>query len=159
MVALRTTRPKDPLLQERVAPIPEGEGKTQALRSAAKTGKTILVPPAGARACVFVWEILPDLAIGTVVFTHRTPRALAEIRANRFPIARRIRRRIFKPCVLRRHWRALFHIIHGYAAFCKIALAVVTTLSTVNPNSFCRAFSGAEPPNVCMPMTRPVEPT
>ena len=68
-------------------------------------------------------------------------------------------RRRIKPRVLRRHWRALFHIIHGYAAFCNIALAVVTTLSTVNPNSFCRAFSGAEPPNVCMPMTRPVEPT
>jgi hypothetical protein len=159
VVSFRTTQSEDPFLQKGVTPIPEGECKTQALRSIAKPGKTILVPPTGARARLFVWEILPDLAIGTVVLTHRTPRALAEIWANRLPAARRIRRRIFKPRVLRGHWRALFHISHGYAAFCNIALAVVTTLSTVNPNSFCRAFSGAEPPNVCMPMTRPVEPT
>jgi hypothetical protein len=39
------------------------------------------------------------------------------------------------------------------------AFAAATTFSTVNPNSCCSAFSGADAPNVCMPITRPVGPT
>ena len=40
---------------------------------------------------------------------------------------------------------------------CCIAASI--TRSFVNPNSFCRIFSGAEDPNVVIPMTAPVVPT
>jgi hypothetical protein len=39
------------------------------------------------------------------------------------------------------------------------SLAAATTCSGSNPNFFCSSFSGAEAPNVFMPMTRPDEPT
>jgi hypothetical protein len=37
--------------------------------------------------------------------------------------------------------------------------ATATTRSGWNPNFFCSSLSGAEAPNVCMPMTRPDVPT
>ena len=102
VISFRTTETEDTFLQERVASVPKGESKTQALRSIAKAGKTVLIPPIGARARVFVREILPGLAIGTVVFTHRAPRAFADVWPDCLPVTRRIRRRIFKSRVLRR---------------------------------------------------------
>jgi hypothetical protein len=67
VISFWTTETEDTLLQEGVTSIPKGESKTQALRSIAKAGKTVLVPPISARARVFVREVFPDLAIGTVV--------------------------------------------------------------------------------------------
>ena len=46
-----------------------------------------------------------------------------------------------------------------FPARCTDALAAPTTLSTVNPNCCCSAFSGADAPNVRMPMTDPAAPT
>src|SRR6478736_5526356 len=49
---------------------------------------------------------------------------------------------------------------NGYAYFLpSISFTVATTRSGSNPNLFCSSLSGAEAPNVSMPMTRPASPT
>ena len=49
---------------------------------------------------------------------------------------------------------------NGYAYFLpSISFTVATTRSGSNPNFFCSSLSGADAPNVFMPMTRPASPT
>src|SRR5262249_521301 len=114
VISFWTTEAEDTFLQEGVPSIPKGESKTQTLRSIAKAGKTVLVPPIGARAGVFVGEILPDLSIGTVVFAHGPPSPLTDVRPDRFPVAGSIGRGVGKPCMLsRRGWTGLPDIVHA----------------------------------------------
>src|SRR5262249_56010484 len=51
------------------------------------------------------------------------------------------------------------HTATGRATCASCSLAAATTAPGVKPNFFCNSFSGAEAPNVCMPIMRPVKPT
>src|SRR5580704_11359870 len=79
------THTEDTFLQERVAPIPEGQRETESLQSAAKAGEAVLVPAVGARARMFIGKILPCLAVGAVILSHGAPGTLADIGSDRFP--------------------------------------------------------------------------
>jgi hypothetical protein len=62
---------------------------------------------------VLVGEILPRLAVGAVDFAHRAPGLLAEVKRDRFLVAGGIRRRVGKPCMLRRTgWNGLPDVFH-----------------------------------------------
>ncbi len=65
--------------------VPKRQRKTEHLLVVADTGQTILVPTVGARAGMIVREVLPGVAIFAVVFAHRPPGALAEIRPPAIP--------------------------------------------------------------------------
>src|SRR5260221_6265122 len=85
MIALWTIQTEQPLFEDRVVFVPKRQRKTEHLLVVADTGQTILVPTVGARAGMIVREVLPGVAIFAVVFAHRPPAALAELRPPAIP--------------------------------------------------------------------------
>ena len=59
VVALVAGEPEDPLLQDRVATVPEREREAKRLAVVAASGQAVLVPPVGARPSVVVREVAP----------------------------------------------------------------------------------------------------
>ena len=59
VVALVAGEPEDPLLQDRVAPVPEREPEAEALLDVGEAGEPVLSPPVGPRPGVIVRQVLP----------------------------------------------------------------------------------------------------
>src|SRR5208337_553425 len=74
VVALRTSEPEDPLLQDRVAAVQEGEREAQPLLVIADPAEPVLVPAVHPRPGVVMREPVPRLAVLAVVLSHRPPR-------------------------------------------------------------------------------------
>ena len=81
VVALMAVQPEDPLLEEGVHPVPEGEGEAEGLAVVADPGETVLVPPVGAGAGVIEREEPPRVGVRAVVLAHGAPGALTHIRS------------------------------------------------------------------------------
>ena len=79
VVALRAGQAEHPLLQDRVAAVPQRERHAQVLPDVTDAGHAVLAPPVGTRAGVVVREVVPGLAAGAVVLAHRPPGAFREI--------------------------------------------------------------------------------
>src|SRR6516162_2293147 len=116
VIALAIGQAEQPLLQDLVLAIPQGNGKTQPLVVVTDTGEAILAPVIGARAGLIVVEVIPRIAVLAVVLAHRAPLALAEVRAPLLPrhalLARFFETLLFRrSCALRnrslRHCRLL----------------------------------------------------
>ncbi len=88
VVPLVAGEAEDPLLQDRVAAVPEREPETEALLDVAEAGEPVLAPPVRPRAGMVVREVLPRGAVGAVVLAHRPPLALADVGAPQIPVAR-----------------------------------------------------------------------
>src|SRR5439155_1704613 len=85
VIALRPAEPEQPLLEDRVAFVPEGDGEAQPTPFVADPEEPVLGPAIGARAGVIVREIAPRVAAGRVVLADRAPRPIREIRAPQPP--------------------------------------------------------------------------
>jgi hypothetical protein len=85
VVALRPGKPEDPLLQDRVAPVPHRQPETQDLLAVGQPAEAVLVPPVGARTGVIVGERRPRVAARRVVLAHRPPGSFGQIRAPSAP--------------------------------------------------------------------------
>ena len=68
--------------------VPQGERKADTLMLVRNPGQPIFTPAIDARTRVVVREILPGIAIGGVVFAHRTPCAFAKVRSPAAPSER-----------------------------------------------------------------------
>src|SRR5262249_29158132 len=99
VVAFAVRQPEQPLLQDRVAPVPERDGEAQVLRAIAEAADAVLVPAVGAAARVVVRAVLPRAAVGAVILPHRSPRAIADVGPPPLPV-RPARRRIGEPSAL-----------------------------------------------------------
>ena len=88
VVALIAGEAEDPLLQDRVAAVPERESETEPLLDVAEAGEPVLAPAVRARPRVVVRQVLPRGAARAVVLAHRAPLALADVRAPEVPVAR-----------------------------------------------------------------------
>src|SRR6266545_881129 len=101
VVRLRTREAERPLLEERIAPVPQREAEAQALLAVAEPGQTVLAPSIGRGAGMVVRKIAPGLAVRAVVLTDRAPLTLAKVRTPERPVvghARLLRlRRIWDP--------------------------------------------------------------
>src|SRR5690242_6327829 len=86
MVAFVAGEAEQPLLQDRVAAIPEREREADALMAIADAGKPILIPAVRIGSREIVREILPGCASCTVVLTHCAPGTLAEVRPPALPV-------------------------------------------------------------------------
>ena len=84
VVALAAGEPEHALLEDGVAPVPQGQGQAQALVEVADPGHAVLVPAVGAGAGVVVGEGVPGAAVRGVVLPHRAPGPLGEVGAPRF---------------------------------------------------------------------------
>ena len=85
VVALRPGQPEHPLLEDRVAAVPQPERQAEVLVEGADAPHAVLVPAVRARARVLVREEAPGVAVGAVVLAHRSPGALGQVRAPLVP--------------------------------------------------------------------------
>ena len=86
VVALRPGQPEGALLQDRVAPVPQGQGQAQPLVDVAEPGQAILSPPVGPGPRLVVRQVVPGVAVGAVVLPHRAPLPLADVRPPPVPL-------------------------------------------------------------------------
>ena len=86
VVAFLVGQAEEPLLEERVAAVPEGERQAEVLKAVAEAGESVLVPAIGAAAGVVVGEMVPGVAVGAVVFADSAPGPLGEIGPPVLPV-------------------------------------------------------------------------
>ena len=87
VISLVASEAEQPLLQDGIAAIPQGQCKAQILMAVGDAGQTILVPSVGPRAGMIVREVVPRVAIGAIVLADRAPCALGNKRSPPVPVA------------------------------------------------------------------------
>src|SRR5262249_49474706 len=86
VVAFAVGQAEKPLLEERIAPIPKRDRHAEVLKPVAEPGKTVFVPPVGSAASVVVREVIPGVAVRTVILTGRAPGPLGQIGSPVLPV-------------------------------------------------------------------------
>src|SRR5262249_47575243 len=81
VIAFTVGEAEEPLLQDRIASVPEREREAETLLVVGDAGDPVLAPAIGARAGLIVAEVVPGVAAVAVVLADRAPLPLAEIRA------------------------------------------------------------------------------
>ena len=85
VVALGVAQAEGPLLEDRIGPIPEGHGETQATLLITNSQQAIFPPAIDAGAGLVVGKGAPGIAVGGIVFPHRAPLAIAQVAAPEGP--------------------------------------------------------------------------
>src|SRR4029077_7152638 len=97
VVALRAGQPERALLQDRVPPVPQRQAKAQPLLDIAEPGQAVLTPPIGPGPRLIMRQVIPGVAIGTVVLPHRAPLPLADIRPPPVPLRTGLPQPVLQP--------------------------------------------------------------
>ena len=79
VVALAVRQAEHALFEDGIPAIPQGYAETQQLLTVADTSNAVLAPAIGARSGLVMCEVVPGIAISTVVLPHRAPLPLAQI--------------------------------------------------------------------------------
>ena len=87
VVALAGRQAEEPLLEDRVAAVPEGGGEDEELVAIADAGDAVLAPAIGLAAGQVVRQVVPGVAVGAVVLAHGGPGAVADVRPPAPPAA------------------------------------------------------------------------
>src|SRR5262249_28482593 len=90
VIAFVVGEAEEPLLQDRVAPVPERECEAETLLAVGNAGDPVLAPAIGARARLVMAEVIPGVAVSAVVLADRAPLPLAQIRSPPLPANRPI---------------------------------------------------------------------
>src|SRR4051794_30361774 len=85
VVALAVGQAEQPLLEDGVFAVPQGQGEAEALLVVADAGQAVLAPAVSAAARLVVGEVVPGVAALAVVLAHRPPLALAQVRPPLLP--------------------------------------------------------------------------
>ena len=85
VVALAVGQPEEPLLEDGILAVPQGQAEAEALLVVGDAGDAVFAPAVGAGAGVIVGEEVPGVARFAVVLAHRAPLAFAEIRPPLLP--------------------------------------------------------------------------
>ncbi len=85
VVPLGAAHPEEALLQERIGPVPEGEGEAEDLVLPADPPQAVLVPAVGPAPRVVVGEIGPGVAVRAVILPDRRPGPIAQVGAPAQP--------------------------------------------------------------------------
>src|SRR5262249_14332502 len=85
VVALGVAQAEQALLEDRVVPVPQGEGQAKELIPVAQAGEAVLAPAVGAAAGLVVRQVVPGDAALAVVLADGAPLAVAEVGAPFLP--------------------------------------------------------------------------
>ena len=80
MIAFTVGKTKESFFQNRVACVPHGQGQAEALLVIAKASYSVFSPAIGLTPGRVVGQVVPGVAVRTVIFAYSAPLALAEIR-------------------------------------------------------------------------------
>src|SRR5262249_19093449 len=86
VIALVAGQTKKAFLEERIATVPKSHCKTNLLVPVADPRYAIRAPAVGARASVVMREIIPGVAVCTIILANRSPLPLAEVGAPALPV-------------------------------------------------------------------------
>src|SRR5687767_10479295 len=86
VVAFGAGEPKQPLLEDRVATVPQRNGQAQPLAVVAEPADAVLTPAVRAAAGVVVREVIPRRAVRAVVLAHGSPLPLAQVGPPSAPV-------------------------------------------------------------------------
>jgi len=81
VIALGISQPEQPLLEHRVAPVPQGQRHAQQLVVVAYAGQSVLAPPVGAITRLIMRERGPRVTAVAGVLAHGAPLPLTQIRS------------------------------------------------------------------------------
>src|SRR5712671_565138 len=79
MVAFGIGQPEQPLLEDRIAAVPQRKTEAEQQLVIAKAADPVFAPAIGPAARMVMREIIPGGAVLAVILTHRSPLAFAEI--------------------------------------------------------------------------------
>src|SRR5262249_48954551 len=85
VVSLAVAQSEQPFLEDWIASVPERQREAEQLPIIRDAGEPVLPPAVGPVLRVIVCEVIPGVAVGTVVFAHRAPLPLAQIGAPLLP--------------------------------------------------------------------------
>src|SRR5581483_36795 len=86
MVPLGAGEAEEPLLEDRVAAVPQSQREADAALAVADPQQAILPPAVGAAAGVIVRQVIPGVAVRRVVLAHRPPLPLGEVGPPALPV-------------------------------------------------------------------------
>ena len=86
VVPLAVGQSEEPLLEDRVLPVPQRQRKAEALLVVGDAGQPVFAPAVGARAGLIVGEEIPGVAVLAVILADRSPLALAEVGPPFLPV-------------------------------------------------------------------------
>src|SRR5690606_17998344 len=79
VVPLAVGEPEEPLLEDRVAAVPQRESEAEELLVVRKPCQAVLPPAVGAAPGMVVREVVPRRAAGAVVLAHGAPLPFREV--------------------------------------------------------------------------------
>src|ERR1700751_4589134 len=79
VVAFAIRQAKEPLLQDRIPPIPKSDREAELLFVVGNSGQTIFSPAVGTGTGLIVAEVVPRISVLAVVFAHCSPLPFAEV--------------------------------------------------------------------------------
>src|SRR5262249_32664953 len=81
VIPLAVGQAEEPLLEDWVLAVPQGQRQAQALLVVADAGDAVFTPAVGAAAGLVVWEMTPGVAVRAVVLAYPAPLPLSELRS------------------------------------------------------------------------------
>ena len=79
VIAFAVGQSEEPLLENRILAVPQGQGKAEVLLVIGNAGDAILAPAISTRTGMIVGEKVPGVAVLAVVLAHGAPLAFAQI--------------------------------------------------------------------------------
>src|SRR5262249_5008791 len=86
VVPLRAGEAEEPLLQDRIAAVPQREREAEPALAVGDPQEPVLAPPVGAAPRVVVREVVPAAAVGRVVLADGRPLPLRQVRSPALPV-------------------------------------------------------------------------
>src|SRR6516165_10550833 len=92
MIAFRAGKPKQPLLENWILSVPQGNRKANQLMAVGNTGDTVFIPAVRFRPRVIMRQIVPCSTVRTIILANRAPRPLAEVGSPALPVHKAVLR-------------------------------------------------------------------
>src|SRR5574341_314499 len=86
VIAFAVGQAEEPFLEDRILAVPQCQRKTEDLVVIGDSGEAVFAPTIRPRACLVVAEVVPRIAVLTVILPHGAPLPLAQIGAPSLPI-------------------------------------------------------------------------